>query len=183
MLLHFTAASVSPTIRELSGIDGERTRLTGTGHAEFQTFPMAARRQPLSLPTIKQTTPGIGLPLTLRIAHAIKAKYESTEGRMSFNVEIAPRRDARGAIVHAVLVTIDGHETVLNFVSKDDAESFARDEHARLTENEKNISQRVREIAYYLWQEEGCPEGEALRHWFAAKAVLDSEGATAPPRN
>ena len=45
---------------------------------------------------------------------------------MSFNVEITPRKDAKGAIVHAVLVTIDGHETVLNFVSKDDAESFAQ---------------------------------------------------------
>ena len=30
-------------------------------------------------------------------------------------------------------------------------------------ENEKNASQRVREIAYRLWQEEGCPEGEAHR--------------------
>ena len=24
---------------------------------------------------------------------------------------------------------------------------------------------RVREIAYFLWLEEGCPEGEAERHW------------------
>ena len=96
---------------------------------------------------------------------------------MSFNVEITPRKDAKGAIVHAVLVTIDGHETVLNFVSKDDAESFAQREHARLLENEKNASQRVREIAYQLWQEEGCPEGEALRHWFTAEAIFHSEGA------
>ena len=102
---------------------------------------------------------------------------------MSLNVEITPRGDAKGGIVHAVLVTIDGHQTVLNFVSKDDAESFARDEHARLMENEKNASQRVREIAYRLWQEEGCPEGEALRHWFAAEALLNSEGVATPPQN
>jgi hypothetical protein len=94
---------------------------------------------------------------------------------MSFSVEIKPRKDSKGAIVHAVIVTIDGHETVLTFLSKPDAESFAQVEQARLMENEKKASQGVREIAYRLWQEEGCPEGEALRHWFAAKAIFDSE--------
>jgi Protein of unknown function (DUF2934) len=34
---------------------------------------------------------------------------------------------------------------------------------------------RVREIAYFLWLEEGCPEGEAERHWLAAEALLDSD--------
>jgi hypothetical protein len=96
---------------------------------------------------------------------------------MSFRVEIASRKDTKGAIVHAVIVIIDGHETVLTFQSRDDAESFAHTEHARLMENEKNASHRVREIAYRLWQEEGCPEGEALRHWFAAEALFDAEEA------
>jgi hypothetical protein len=94
---------------------------------------------------------------------------------MSFSVEIIPRTDTKGAIVHAVIVTIDGHETVLTFVSKDDADKFAQGEHARLMESEKNASQRIRETAYRLWQEEGCPEGEALRHWFAAQARLEAE--------
>ena len=40
-----------------------------------------------------------------------------------------------------VTVTIDGHETILTFVSKDDAEKFAQGEHARLLANEKNASQ------------------------------------------
>ena len=96
---------------------------------------------------------------------------------MSFSIEITPRKDTKGSI-HAVIVTIDGHETVLTFGSKDDAEGFAQAEHARLIENEKNASQRAREIAYRLWQEEGCPEGEALRHWFAAEAQRD--GRVAP---
>jgi hypothetical protein len=96
---------------------------------------------------------------------------------MSFSVEITPRTDTKGAIVHSVIVTIDGHETVLTFQSKDDAESFARTEQARLAEDEKNASQRVRELAYRLWQEEGCPQGEDLRHWFTAKAHLDAEKA------
>jgi Protein of unknown function (DUF2934) len=107
---------------------------------------------------------------------------------MSFSIEIIPRKDANGAAVHAVIVTMDGHETVLTFVSKSDAESFAQAEQARLIENEKNASQRVREIAYRLWQEEGCPEGEALRHWFAARALFERDegardGRTAPAKN
>ena len=32
-------------------------------------------------------------------------------------------------------------------------------------------SDRVREMAYFLWLEEGCPEGEAERHWLAAKTL------------
>jgi hypothetical protein len=94
---------------------------------------------------------------------------------VSFSVEVTPRKDTNGAAVHAVIVTIDGHETVLTFVSKDDAEGFAQVERARLIENEKNALQRVREIAYRLWQEEGCPEGEALRHWFAAKTLFEHD--------
>jgi hypothetical protein len=94
---------------------------------------------------------------------------------MSFSVEIIPRTDTKGAIVHVVIVTIDGHETVLTFVSKDDADKFAQGERAWLMESEKNASQRIRETAYRLWQEEGCPEGEALRHWFAAQARLEAE--------
>ena len=34
---------------------------------------------------------------------------------------------------------------------------------------------RIREIAYFLWLEEGRPEGAAERHWLAAETLLDSE--------
>jgi hypothetical protein len=34
---------------------------------------------------------------------------------------------------------------------------------------------RIREIAYFLWLEEGCPEGRAERHWSAAEAFLASD--------
>jgi Protein of unknown function (DUF2934) len=34
---------------------------------------------------------------------------------------------------------------------------------------------RIREIAYFLWLDEGCPDGEAERHWSAAEAMLESE--------
>ena len=34
---------------------------------------------------------------------------------------------------------------------------------------------RVRELAYFLWIEEGCPDGQAERHWQAAEALFNSE--------
>ena len=34
---------------------------------------------------------------------------------------------------------------------------------------------RIRELAYFLWLEEGCPEGAAERHWLAAEALVESE--------
>jgi Protein of unknown function (DUF2934) len=34
---------------------------------------------------------------------------------------------------------------------------------------------RLREIAYFLWLDDGCPDGEADRHWSAAEALLDAE--------
>lgn len=37
--------------------------------------------------------------------------------------------------------------------------------------------ERIRMIAYLLWEEEGYPEGEAERHWLAAEALHDSEDA------
>ena len=34
---------------------------------------------------------------------------------------------------------------------------------------------RIREIAYFLWLDEGSPEGEEARHWTTAEAMLESE--------
>ena len=34
---------------------------------------------------------------------------------------------------------------------------------------------RIREIAYFLWLEEGCPEGAAERHWLDAETRLESD--------
>ena len=34
---------------------------------------------------------------------------------------------------------------------------------------------RIREIAYFLWLEEGRPEGQEERHWLAAEALLESD--------
>jgi hypothetical protein len=34
---------------------------------------------------------------------------------------------------------------------------------------------RIRELAYFLWLDEGCPEDQAERHWQAAETLFDSE--------
>jgi hypothetical protein len=52
---------------------------------------------------------------------------------MAFNIEIAPRNDPSAATAYAVTVTIDDHETVLGFESREAAERFAETERARLT--------------------------------------------------
>jgi hypothetical protein len=37
--------------------------------------------------------------------------------------------------------------------------------------------QRVREIAYYLWEQEGWPESQADRHWATAVAIVEAQDA------
>ena len=38
-------------------------------------------------------------------------------------------------------------------------------------------AQRIREIAYFLWEQEGYPDGRAEEHWAAAEAVVDAQDA------
>jgi len=61
---------------------------------------------------------------------------------MSFSIEITPQTNAMGTIVHTVVVTIDDHETVVSFESKEEAEAFGQIERARLTEDERNVERR-----------------------------------------
>jgi hypothetical protein len=42
-----------------------------------------------------------------------------------------------------------------------------------MTDTDRN--DRIREIAYFLWLDEGCPEGEAERHWSTAEAIHDAQ--------
>lgn len=35
--------------------------------------------------------------------------------------------------------------------------------------------ERTREIAYFLWLDEGSPEGAADRHWLAAETLVGSD--------
>ena len=40
----------------------------------------------------------------------------------------------------------------------------------------------VRIAAYYIWEKEGRPDGEDLRHWCLAIAELSSNGTSPPKR-
>jgi hypothetical protein len=40
----------------------------------------------------------------------------------------------------------------------------------------------VRIAAYYIWEKEGRPDGEDLRHWYLAIAGLSSNGSSPPTR-
>jgi hypothetical protein len=42
--------------------------------------------------------------------------------------------------------------------------------------------ERIRELAYLLWLEEGYPEGQAERHWLTAEILIESESRTKAPR-
>jgi hypothetical protein len=69
----------------------------------------------------------------------VRARLAEKRGTwaMAFKIEITPRNDPPGAIAYAVVVTIDDHETVLSFESKEAAESFAETERARLIADEQ----------------------------------------------
>ena len=40
---------------------------------------------------------------------------------------------------------------------------------------------RIRELAYAIWQEEGCPSDQADRHWEMAARILSGEMAAPAP--
>lgn len=43
---------------------------------------------------------------------------------------------------------------------------------------EQDLEQRVRKHAYFLWQQEGCPDGQADRHWRRACELEAERDAT-----
>lgn len=43
--------------------------------------------------------------------------------------------------------------------------------------NDIRREDEIRQIAYRLWQEAGCPQGNGVNHWLAAEALwLDEQG-------
>ena len=40
----------------------------------------------------------------------------------------------------------------------------------------------IRQTAYDLWQQEGCPQGQAERHWLLALELLDKTPAAKPQK-
>jgi Protein of unknown function (DUF2934) len=54
-----------------------------------------------------------------------------------------------------------------------DTPAESRTEEPGTTTPDRN--DRIREIAYFLWLDEGRPDGEEERHWSTAEALLESE--------
>ena len=40
---------------------------------------------------------------------------------------------------------------------------------------------RIRELAYRIWESEGRPEGDHLRHWHQAREQMEAEAGGASP--
>ncbi|MFB8830051.1 DUF2934 domain-containing protein [Azotobacter sp. CWF10] len=40
--------------------------------------------------------------------------------------------------------------------------------------------QRIRELAYQLWEAAGCPEGQDLKHWNEACEQIQAKGGASP---
>ena len=38
---------------------------------------------------------------------------------------------------------------------------------------EMNRDEEIRQVAYKLWQEEGCPDGSEIQHWLRAKMIWE----------
>lgn len=41
--------------------------------------------------------------------------------------------------------------------------------------------QHIRELAYDIWQSEGCPEGQDARHWEMARKLVEAQGGAGTP--
>jgi Protein of unknown function (DUF2934) len=40
---------------------------------------------------------------------------------------------------------------------------------------ETNRDEEIRQVAYKLWQEEGCPDGYDVEHWLKAETICQEE--------
>jgi len=45
-----------------------------------------------------------------------------------------------------------------------------REDHQTLVH--QDLDEQIRKQAYYLWQQDGCPDGHALDHWLAAGEIV-----------
>ena len=43
--------------------------------------------------------------------------------------------------------------------------------------------EKVRELAYSIWEKEGCPEGKDAEHYYRAKKMLEEQEAASSPAN
>jgi hypothetical protein len=49
------------------------------------------------------------------------------------------------------------------------------DRRSTVDDEESELDRRIRDRAYQIWLEEGCPEGRAEEHWLLAKEMVATE--------
>ena len=49
-----------------------------------------------------------------------------------------------------------------------------------MQDTQTNRDEEIRQVAYKLWQEEGCPDGYDVEHWLKAETICQEEKR---PRN
>ena len=46
------------------------------------------------------------------------------------------------------------------------------------SDGDEQREQRIRELAHHIWEAEGRPSGQELRHWYAATRLVEAEDSS-----
>jgi ElaB/YqjD/DUF883 family membrane-anchored ribosome-binding protein len=152
-----TAASVRETAATMSG------RVADTADRTRREAADAVRQGRENAATFISEQPLLCAAIGVAVGAALASMLPSTEAE---NQLMGEASDAvKGT---AGQVGSDALEGAKNVASK-----AADRAQATMDDREK----RVREIAYFIWEQEGRPEGQADRHWQAAREIVDSQDA------
>ena len=152
-----TAASVRETAATMSG------RVADTADRTRRQAADAVRQGRENAATFISERPLLCAAIGVAVGAALASMLPSTEAE---NQLMGEASDAvKGT---AGQVGSDALEGAKNVASK-----AADRAQATMDDREK----RVREIAYFIWEQEGRPEGQADRHWQAAREIVESQDA------
>jgi hypothetical protein len=92
-------------------------------------------------------------PITLSGAEAPSdAQYEEKALQAAAHAQLVPDHELSGL-------------TARMHVSRGGALAPYGDDHDAMSQTKESLEQAVRERAYFLWQEDGCPDGRADEYW------------------
>ena len=152
-----TAASVRETAATMSG------RVADTADRTRRQAADAVRQGRENAATFISERPLLCAAIGVAVGAALASMLPSTEAE---NQLMGEASDAvKGT---AGQVGSDALEGAKNVASKGSDRA-----QATMDDREK----RVREIAYFIWEQEGRPEGQADRHWQAAREIVESQDA------
>lgn len=59
----------------------------------------------------------------------------------------------------------------------------SKDNNTTTPAQKHNADEEIRQIAYYLWLDEGCPGGRHREHWLKAEELWHAQQTAAAPDN